>query len=106
HSGIGRRFSQQIETTVFRVIQEATTNVVRHAQTDQVVVRVWFHSQSLGLQIKDFGLGFDPAAIRTSGRTTGLSGIEERIALCNGQLTIETQYQQGTNITAEIPIPD
>jgi signal transduction histidine kinase len=104
HSGIDRRFNQAIETTVFRVIQEALTNVTRHAQTKNVSVRVWCHSNSLGLQVKDFGIGFDTEKVLKNAHTAGLAGIKERIALCDGQITIESNPKEGTCITAEIPI--
>jgi signal transduction histidine kinase len=104
HKGMDRRFNTQIETAVFRVIQEAITNVTRHAKTQEVSVRLWCQSDSLGLQVKDTGVGFNPENVLTSLRTAGLAGIKERITLCGGNLTIESKPNEGTCITAEIPI--
>ncbi len=104
HGSCDRRFPPQVETTAFRMIQEALTNVARHATIDEVRVRLWCDQRVLGLQIEDHGGGFDVRDVFTSQRTTGLPGMQERIDLCNGQLEIESSPGGGTCLTAEIPI--
>jgi signal transduction histidine kinase len=92
-----------METTIFRLIQEALTNVARHAGVGAVTVRLWVNQDSLGVEIEDQGAGFDPLFWKAS---TGLSGMRERVALLGGQLTIESALGSGTTITAELPMPD
>jgi signal transduction histidine kinase len=97
----GRRFSPEIETTVFRLVQEALTNVARHAGVDQAAVRVWVGLETVGVEVEDDGAGFNPESQSAS---VGLSGMRERVVLTGGQLTIESNPEKGTIITAEIPI--
>ena len=84
-------------------MQEALTNVARHATVDQVTVRVWTSADCLSVQITDRGSGFDPEAALLSPRTGGLTGMQERVKLLRGKLTIESHPGQGTQITAHLP---
>jgi signal transduction histidine kinase len=104
HSGLENRFSSQIETAAFRVIQEALTNVARHAKTGDAFVRMWADPQFLRLQVEDHGVGFDQQVALTSNLTSGLSGMQERVSLCNGQFEIESEPEQGTCLTVELPL--
>jgi signal transduction histidine kinase len=104
HSGLENRFSPQIETVAFRVVQEALTNVARHAQTKEAFVRLWADRQCLRLQVEDHGVGFDSQVALTSSLTSGLSGMQERVSLCNGQLEIESEPGQGACLTVELPL--
>jgi signal transduction histidine kinase len=104
HSGLENRFSSQIETVAFRVIQEALTNVARHAKTEEAFVRLWTDQLFLRLQVEDHGIGFDPQSALTSNQTSGLSGMQERVSLCNGQFEIESESGQGTCLTVELPL--
>lgn len=104
HSGLENRFSAQIETVAYRVIQEALTNVTRHAQTREAFVRLWSDQQFLRLQVEDHGIGFDPQAALRTNQTSGLSGMQERVSLCNGQFDIEAEPGQGTCLTVELPL--
>ncbi len=105
HIGIeGRRFAPQVETTVYRVVQEALTNVARHANVDHVTVRLWADEETIEVQIEDLGSGFDPDAVLSGGTSGGLSGMYERVALLGGRLTVESRPGAGTRVTAEIPL--
>jgi len=104
HNGVEGRFSPEIETAAFRIIQEALTNVARHASVKEVDVRLWANEQMLGLQVEDRGKGFDPEAIQTSRPTSGLSGMYERATMCDGLMDIETGSGTGTRLTAEFPL--
>lgn len=97
----GRRFSSEIETTVYRLIQEALTNVARHARISEATVRVWVSPDALSVEIEDQGTGFDPKRMDDS---LGLSGMRERVMLLDGHLTIESAPGRGTSITAELPL--
>lgn len=104
HSGIDRRFPGEIETTTFRIIQEALTNVARHAQVDQAQVRLWTETNTLHTQVQDDGIGFDPDQVLTSNASIGILGMQERVGLCGGRLEIESQPGLGTCVTTEIPV--
>jgi signal transduction histidine kinase len=106
HSDLEGRFAPEIETAAFRIIQEALTNVARHANVDQVDVRLWANEQILGLQVKDHGKGFDAQTIQNGRPTIGLSGMHERATLCGGQLEIDSEPGAGTCLTAEFPLEE
>jgi signal transduction histidine kinase len=98
-----QRFGPDVETTAYRIIQEALTNVARHAGVSEVTVRLWIDANRLWMVIADQGRGFDPQAIDTRA-STGLAGIQERAALLGGSLTIEARSGDGTQLTAILPI--
>jgi PAS domain S-box-containing protein len=104
HQGVEQRFAAEVETTAYRVVQEALTNVARHAAVAGATVRVWTTADALNLQIEDRGRGFDPEITPATPRSSGLVGMEERVVLLNGHLTIESQPGGGTQITAELPL--
>jgi PAS domain S-box-containing protein len=107
HAGIeGRRFSPEIETAAYRIVQEALTNVARHSGVNQATVRVWADSEALSVQVEDQGAGFDAEGLSASGKTIGLAGMRERVALLDGQLTLETAPGQGAHLTAALPLAE
>ena len=104
HSGLEkRRFPGRLETAVYRIVQEALTNVARHAKVDEVTVRVWTTQDALNVDIQDEGTGFDPKAM-LQGAASGLIGMRERIVLLGGQLTVESSPGVGTHLTAVLPL--
>jgi PAS domain S-box-containing protein len=103
HQGVEERFAPELETTAYRIVQEALTNVVRHAGVDRVSVRVWATGEMLGMQIEDRGRGFDAEAALAPPRSSGLAGLQERVLLLNGHVAIESRPGAGTQITAELP---
>jgi len=105
HSGLEHRFEADVESATFRIIQEALTNVARHAHVEEVDVRLWANEQILGLQVEDTGVGFDPQEIHAKNPTSGLSGMRERASLCGGQLEIESKPGSGTCLMAEFLLP-
>jgi PAS domain S-box-containing protein len=98
----GERHDHEIETAVYRIVQEALTNVARHAGVDQANVRLWSRDGILGLQVEDKGTGFDVQAAK-AGNTNGLNGMRERVVLLGGKFTIETEPGKGTRLMAELP---
>jgi signal transduction histidine kinase len=100
----GRRFTPEVETAAYRIVQEALTNIARHAGVSEVVVRLWADQETLGVQIEDGGTGFDPEAALAARATTGLAGMRERAVLLGGQLTVESAPGAGTYVTAELPL--
>jgi signal transduction histidine kinase len=100
-SGLERRFDSEVETTVYRMVQEALTNVARYAQVNSVEVRIWSNSSMLAVQVEDQGCGFDPERALNSHSSSGLSGIRERTLLLGGQFAIETAPGSGTALSIE-----
>ena len=104
HAGIeNKRFPMEIETATYRIIQEALTNVARHASADQVMVWVVDDSQGLNIQIMDDGEGFDYSSTLLSGKASGLVGIRERAELLGGSLTVQSDPGQGTRLEVDFP---
>jgi PAS domain S-box-containing protein len=105
HSGIeGRRFKPQLETAVFRITQEALTNVARHASVSQAEVWLWADDEYLGVQVVDKGIGFDPESSLARKNSSGLLGMRERATLLGGQLTVFSAPEGGTRLTGVFPI--
>src|SRR5262245_43358685 len=69
HSGIDGRFTPEIETAVYRIVQEALTNVARHSKVKLVKVMLWTDSESINVQVEDRGVGFNPESIISSGQS-------------------------------------
>lgn len=98
-----KRFPSEMETVIYRVVQEALTNVARHAGTDLATVRLWSNDRTLGVQIEDHGVGFDFPSTMKRGDSSGLNGMRERAMLLEGRFTVETIPGAGTRITVELP---
>jgi len=98
-----KRFSPEVETAIYRIVQEALTNVARHAKVNCVTVRLWSNEETLGVQIEDRGIGFDFHSVVKSESTNGVTGMRERVLLLGGRFTIETHPGNGTRLTAELP---
>ena len=107
-SGIYKRMPQDLELTLYRVVQEALNNIVKHANATIASVSLLRFKDFLELRVKDNGRGFDCEddkkfkKERYSGM--GLLGMKERTALINGKFTIESSPHEGTDITVEIPL--
>jgi two-component system sensor histidine kinase NreB len=104
-----RRWPPNVETTVFRVVQEALQNVVKHGQARQVTVRLLEREGSLLCSVVDDGRGFDVGAGHglTAGRGgVGLSSMRERAELAGGSLDVFSAPGRGTQVTIAIPEVD
>jgi len=104
HSLEKERFPTEVETAIYRIVQESLTNIARHAGVPEATVLLWAHPESLHVQIEDQGPGFDVHAAVAAGLTSGLSGMRERATLLRGQLTVESAPGAGTRITAVLPL--
>jgi signal transduction histidine kinase len=93
----------EISTALFRITQEALTNVARHAKASLVEVRLHREGNRIELRLHDDGRGFDPAAVREK-PSLGLLGIEERARRLGGSVTIDSSPGAGTTLTVIIPI--
>jgi signal transduction histidine kinase len=101
HSGLNKlRLPPQVETAVFRIVQEALTNVLKHAQASRVSVMLEYRYDELLLIVEDNGCGFQPEVERDG---LGLIGIHERVALIGGKLKLESAPGLGTTLAIRIP---
>jgi chemotaxis family two-component system sensor kinase Cph1 len=103
HADLDRRFGAQVEITAFRIVQEALTNVARHAGVAHVSVDVWANPVSVGARIEDEGRGFDVEA-PLAAPSSGLEGMRERSRLAGGRLAVESAPGEGTRLSLELPL--
>ncbi len=101
------RLPVPVETTLFRVAQEALTNVRKHAQSPRVEVRLERLDRTVRLEVRDWGRGFKSGEGMTEGgpgERVGLAGMRERVVLLGGHLEVDSQPGAGTTIVAEVPL--
>lgn len=102
HQGINsRRFAPEIETSAYRVVQEALTNVARHSKVKTAKVRVWADEKNLSVSIEDDGQGFDIEEVTETTNSTGVAGMRERVQLLGGHFNIESVKDKGTKVNAD-----
>jgi len=104
----GMRLPPHLETMLFRIAQEAISNILRHANASKVSIRLWIAEEQLWLEIKDDGCGFDIAKTAEAAvdrKQLGLLGIEERVSLVGGAVRIESVEGSGTCLQLHIPLP-
>src|SRR5215203_1926722 len=100
------RLPPEVETALFRVAQEALTNVHKHAPSARVRITLRRLNDSVRLQVRDWGPGFNPEKITDGGgpgERLGLSSMRERVALLGGHLEVHSKPGEGTEVVAEIP---
>jgi signal transduction histidine kinase len=97
------RLPATVEVALYRTVQEALTNVIKHSRASRVSVLVTRKRDTVAAVIEDDGVGFDQDDTRDGG--VGLVGMRERMALLDGWLTIESSRDGGTSLVAEVPVP-
>jgi signal transduction histidine kinase len=103
----GRRLPFEMETTVYRIVQESLTNVVRHAEACQVCVELVLLPYAIALRIEDDGQGFDMEASKNhhgKKQPLGMASMRERVEMLDGSLVIQSSPGHGTSIQARIPL--
>ncbi len=103
------RLGPLLETAVFRIAQEALWNVVKHAAATRVEVALTLADGRLRLRVKDNGRGFRPERRRANHALAGgmgLGGMEERARLLGGSVTVTSTPEAGTEVVAELPLPE
>lgn len=107
HTGVeNQRLKSEIETAAYRIVQEALTNVARHAGVDEVKVNVSADAENLFVQVTDQGRGFDPQGALSAGESSGLAGMRERAQLLGGKLIINSAAGEGTSVNALLPLEE
>ncbi|HEV8097894.1 MAG TPA: GAF domain-containing protein [Gaiellaceae bacterium] len=100
--GLTERPPVEVETAIYRIVQESLTNVVKHAQASSVSVVVTRGDGRIKAVIEDDGKGFEPET--AGGEGIGLVGMRERIELLDGSLTVESSERTGTTVAVEVPV--
>jgi signal transduction histidine kinase len=95
------RYPSEVETALYRMVQEGLTNIVKHALARHVSIVISVSSSMITALIEDDGSGFDPAAAREG---MGLDGMGERLGLVGGKLIVESRPGGGTTLVAKVPL--
>jgi signal transduction histidine kinase len=99
-----RRLVPELETTVYRVVQESLTNVVKHASASSIDIEVRCTDDAVDVSVADDGVGFDFDAGAVTGNGFGLAGMRERVELSGGELSVQPGADAGTVVRARLPL--
>jgi signal transduction histidine kinase len=97
-----RRLPPEVETALYRIVQESLTNVVKHARAGHVSIVLTQKDGSVSVVVEDDGVGFEPSRARDGG--LGLVGMRERVGLIGGRVAVESRPGAGTTFVAEVPL--
>ena len=95
---------REVETTLYRVLQEACTNVLKYARAERLEIRLKRTDRRVVLAVRDWGVGFDRNALADNKENFGLLGMKDRIGLLGGRFRILSQVNQGTLVIAMVPL--
>ncbi len=105
HDGLqNKRFTPAVETAVYRLVQEALTNIARHAKVETANVRILVREKYLELSVEDQGAGFDVQTAFERRDALGLNGMRERVRLLDGDLNVDSTPGVGTRIFIRLPL--
>ena len=103
HQDVPGQIPRDVALCLFRIVQEALRNIVKHTDSLEAKVELSAHGDELNLCISDFGAGFNPESIESKGGL-GLISMRERLGLIGGQLAVESQPSDGTRIRVHVPL--
>lgn len=102
------KLKNYVEVVFFRIVQEALNNIIKHANANEVIIRLNFSEKNIELSIKDDGIGFDPKSIKfkinDENSGYGLIGMKERITSLGGEFIVKSQKNKGTTCIAKLQI--
>jgi signal transduction histidine kinase len=101
HDRAPERLAAELETGVYRIVQEALTNATKHGAADHATLAVTEDDRCVNVVVGDDGVGFEPAAASSG---FGLAGMSERAELLGGQLSVQSALGQGTTVSASLPV--
>ena len=102
--GLNERISNTLEITIFRIIQELVTNIIKHANASEAIISLTQIENTLNIIVEDNGIGFNPREVSLNADGMGLGNIEKRIEYLEGTLEVDATPGKGTNILIDIPI--
>ncbi len=100
--GLNERLENSLELTIFRIVQELITNVIKHAEATEASIHITKHEESLNIMVEDNGKGFNTKNI-TKKSGMGIHSIDKRIENLGGSVTIESELHKGTTVIIDIP---
>lgn len=101
--GLEARLPEEVAVTLFRIVQELTNNIVKHAQANQVLIQLLQRDGTLFLTVEDDSRGFDLEQAREKA-SLGMSSIASRVDYLKGDLDIDTAPGQGTSVSIALPL--
>ncbi|HTX92312.1 MAG TPA: GAF domain-containing sensor histidine kinase [Anaerolineales bacterium] len=104
HNRISERLLPDVETAVYRIVQEALTNIARYAQASEAFVQLVRKKGVLEIAITDHGVGFDPGIDINKAMTAGLTGMRERANILGGNLVVKSALKKGTQVLVTLPL--
>ncbi|WP_178989252.1 tetratricopeptide repeat-containing sensor histidine kinase [Winogradskyella schleiferi] len=102
--GLEQRLDNSLEISIFRIIQELVTNIIKHANATKGYVHLTNHEENLNIMIEDNGVGFNPKQINRKNNGMGINSIDRRVEHLEGTLTIESEKNKGTTVIIDIPL--
>jgi signal transduction histidine kinase len=100
------KVASPVKTALFRILQEALTNVVKHAHAGSVQISLTYSPEEINARVIDDGQGFNMDLVRSAARTPwGLMGMEERVSLLGGKLSVYSRPGEGTTVEVSVPHP-
>ncbi|WP_299130957.1 sensor histidine kinase [uncultured Winogradskyella sp.] len=102
--GLDNRIENSLELTLFRIIQELITNVIKHAEATEATIHLTNHDDAINIMVEDNGKGFNPSQITKIKSGMGISSIDKRVEHLDGKLTIESEKNKGTTVIIDIPL--
>lgn len=100
------RFSPEVELALYRIIQEALTNVAKHSRATKVIIHLSKRDSTAILSVRDNGIGFDPGKVLSAPKGMGLFNMKERVNLLGGSFDIISRSRKGTTLTINIPFSE
>lgn len=102
--GLDQRLENSLEISIFRIIQELVTNIIKHAEATEATIHITNHEDSLNIMVEDNGKGFNLNEVTKSNKGMGISNVEKRVEHLNGTVTIESEINKGSTIIIDIPL--
>ncbi|MBI4287282.1 MAG: PAS domain S-box protein [Chloroflexi bacterium] len=106
HGHLESPMPRHVKIAAFRIVQEALTNVARHAGVKEAHVKAYAHPGILQVEVEDHGIGFDPQKVMALRTCCGLTGMRERATAVGGRLSVEPSPGAGTRVMADLPLVD
>ena len=104
--GMAKRVPRAVELAAYRIVQEALTNVAKHARAAKCRISLRRQDGDLEIAVEDDGRGFDPTDMDETQRGLGLAGMRERVALLDGRVALESTRGEGTRVRVRLPVSD
>lgn len=104
HFGLENRLENSLELALFRIVQELTTNIIKHANAKEANIHLTNHDNMLNIMVEDDGKGFNTDNLTLKKDGMGLKSIDHRIEKLNGKMQIESKENKGTTIIIDIPV--